>query len=267
MSLKQFLGNFFYEYFRKPYELNQGYNLVNTLVYGVIIIGVLYVLEKLSRAANVLMSKKLFYSLIPFVLAAATFRVWEDAGLLPKSQLLVSPFVHFWTIGVIVLTIVFSVKLFKNWEEKVFLIGSLLWLIGLTRVRISNYSALLLITVLFGLFVLFFYLIRDRVSVLRSDLNFLAFTGHLLDATATFVTLDFFSTLGYFEQHPLTRLIGTIGGSYLWFYAAKLVVLVVLYYIDRDSGNVNLNNILKFAILALGLGPGVRDTLRLVMGV
>jgi len=87
---------------------------------------------------------------------------------------------------------------------------------------------------------------------------------HMLDASATWAALSFY---GYLEQHPLPRLVTdlfTPAGMFL----LKLIVLIpVLYVINRYSEEGDYKNFLLILILILGLAPGLRDMIRLMAGV
>jgi uncharacterized membrane protein len=87
---------------------------------------------------------------------------------------------------------------------------------------------------------------------------------HMMDASATWAALSFY---GYLEQHPLPRLVTdlfTPAGMFL----LKLVVLIpVLYVINRYSEEGDYKNFLLILILILGLAPGLRDMIRLMAGV
>jgi len=87
---------------------------------------------------------------------------------------------------------------------------------------------------------------------------------HMLDASATWAALTFY---GYLEQHPLPRFVTTYftpAGMFL----LKLVVMIpVLYVINRYTENGEFKNFLLMLILILGLAPGLRDMIRLMAGV
>jgi uncharacterized membrane protein len=104
--------------------------------------------------------------------------------------------------------------------------------------------------------------------------NALVLLGQFLDGTATFWGIDFF---GYREKHVLPGfLIDATGTGAVMFPLKLAFVSFVFYVIDvtyrrelfdeagRPSSYVGL---LKLTVLALGMGPGTRDMLRLAMGV
>jgi uncharacterized membrane protein len=93
-----------------------------------------------------------------------------------------------------------------------------------------------------------------------------AIAAHLLDASATFVSLTFY---GYYEQHVLpTFLINLAGGAWIMYPLKMVVIIPVIYLIDKYAKeDKRLRNLLLIAVAVLGLAPGLRDMFRLFMGV
>jgi len=259
-----FINDFIYKYFIHPYRANLGYNYVNTLTYGLLFILCLLGIYKLLKSLRYNVSEKSIYATIPFIFFGSTLRVLEDAGILPKTQLLVTPFLYVWVTIITLIVVIILKKYSKKFEKNFFIIGVVFWVFTLLFYRIRNITALIMLLGVYSAVILFLIFIRKSWRLLRDNINFLALSSHMLDATATFISVDFF---GYWEQHPLTRLVGTLGGSFVWFYLLKLYVLIVLYYIDRDVKDESFKNLLKLGVIILGLGPGLRDFFRLVMGV
>ena len=98
----------------------------------------------------------------------------------------------------------------------------------------------------------------------------LLFLAHFIDGAATYRGLD---AHGYSEKHVLPTLLIELTGTAAVMLPLKfLVVTAVVYLLDigyaedlRDTPT--LTWLVKVAIMVLGLAPGIRDTLRLVMGV
>lgn len=87
---------------------------------------------------------------------------------------------------------------------------------------------------------------------------------HFLDASATYFAIQY---LGYGEQHFLPRFLFDSIGPWVFFIVKPLVILPVLYYLDKDSvSNRDFTNFLKIAIFILGAGPGLRSLIRLAVG-
>lgn len=101
-------------------------------------------------------------------------------------------------------------------------------------------------------------------------INLILFFAHFLDASATFVGIDFYN---YTEKHVLPSfLIGIVNSAGIMYVLKFLVVFLVVYLIDIEYKNdlekdKLLTGLVKLCIFILGLAPGIRDMLRLGMGV
>ena len=96
--------------------------------------------------------------------------------------------------------------------------------------------------------------------------------GHVMDGVATWVALEDPFNFGlpqYSEKHPFSEFLLRYWDGFL-FPAAKIsMVLVVAWVLDREAKEEdrNLVGLVKMAIFVLGFAPGLRDLLRLTMGV
>jgi len=117
------------------------------------------------------------------------------------------------------------------------------------------------------------YLLQKKWPKLKAFLKPLAFLiifGHFLDATATSIGMEYF---GYVEKHFLPDLmIGLTGTPFVMFLLKVPLVILVIYVLDishkKDfENNPDLLNLVKMGIIILGLAPGLRDALRMAMGV
>ncbi len=106
-------------------------------------------------------------------------------------------------------------------------------------------------------------------EVYLRPLSVLILFAHLLDASATYRAI---SSYGYSEKHVLPSFLINLAGTPLVMYPLKLaVILPVLYimekYIAVELKDRTMVGLLRLAVLVVGLAPGVRDMLRLSMGV
>jgi uncharacterized membrane protein len=98
-------------------------------------------------------------------------------------------------------------------------------------------------------------------------------SGHLLDGITSYISIkDPFSMgLHYAEKHPASNVLLDIWGPL--FPIVKFVLIIVVIYVfdiiykDELKNHLNLVNLLKIGILILGFSPGLRDLLRVTMGV
>jgi uncharacterized membrane protein len=108
------------------------------------------------------------------------------------------------------------------------------------------------------------------VAPFAAAINLLLFFGHFLDASATFIAIDYY---GYVEKHVLpTFMIDVFHTAAIMYLLKALIIIIVVYFMDilykKDfQNNPILAGLVKIAILVLGLGPGLRDILRLGIGV
>jgi uncharacterized membrane protein len=107
-------------------------------------------------------------------------------------------------------------------------------------------------------------------SIYTNPINLLIIFGQMFDATATYVGVDFY---GYSEKHPIPDFFFQTFGTSAVFLPIKLILaLFIVYLIDISfkqelAEYPILKGLIKIIVIVLGLGPGTRDTLRLVMGV
>jgi uncharacterized membrane protein len=114
---------------------------------------------------------------------------------------------------------------------------------------------------------------KTNFRVLTDKVNISILFTHLLDASSTFVGIDW---LNYYEKHVVPTFFIDLAGKFtshpsIVMYPLKLIVFIpVLYMLDndfKDEKEKKLIGLLKLTILVLGLSPAVRNTLRIMMGV
>lgn len=133
--------------------------------------------------------------------------------------------------------------------------------------------------------------VYPKLSVYILGSNILLFFAHFLDASATFVGTDFYN---YAEKHPLPAFLINLSGTGAVMFPLKFILIfLVIYVLDitykkeiKDISRKNqkfflkyqenaesvfrdktLTGLLKICIFILGLAPGVRDMLRIGIGV
>ncbi len=111
---------------------------------------------------------------------------------------------------------------------------------------------------------------HKKIGIFADPINLWIIFGQMLDASATYVGVDFY---GYSEKHPVPDFFFKTFGTSLVFIPIKLILaLMVIYLIDisfKDELRKYpiLLGLIKVIVIVLGLGPGTRDCVRLVMGV
>lgn len=268
-------------YYIEPVIYDSGYNPVNTLTWGIIlgicVFGVIRMLKKL----DVRVDDRFIWSVLPFVLAGSSLRVLEDADVFspPLSYLFITPNIYFVVFAVTVLCLVFSRKVYArgkpdDWYHLFSGLG-LFWFfcnlgVLLSYEEIRNPAAFLAI-VLGGTslaLLLYFLAKKGGFSILTDRINFMILWAHMLDASSTFVGVDF---LGYYEKHVVPSYLIELTGTAFVMYPLKLsIFLPVIYILDTrfsDEESISLTTFVKMVIIILGLSPACRNTLRMALGV
>ena len=130
------------------------------------------------------------------------------------------------------------------------------------------------------LIVLLVYLItwvyrkHETIVMYKNPLNLSMLAGHLIDGITSYISIYDPLSMGlpsYVEKHPASN-----GLMELWpplFPIVKfLLIIMVIYVFDvvykKELGKYSrLVNLLKIGIFILGVSPGLRDLLRVMMGV
>jgi uncharacterized membrane protein len=133
-----------------------------------------------------------------------------------------------------------------------------------------------LVVVITGLVYIFSYIYKDKenISVYSKPLNLAMIVGHMIDGLTSYVSIYDPLQMGlplYVEKHPASNSLMEIWPP-LFPIVKFLLIIIIIYIFDvlykkELKHNKNLVNLLKIGILILGFSPGLRDLLRVTMGV
>ena len=262
---------FFQKYFLIPIQADSGYNVINTVVYAVIAVVLLYGIYKLFEKLKINIDLNFFYSLLPFVVFGSSIRAFVDHELVPYNFWYVSPGIYLLIAAIFLGTFLLAVfagkyTKVKSWKLTFlagFLLSAFSWVFAAANgLRFQNLMYGLAIIGLAVLISAVLYFIFKRFKFTDS-VSFLPFPAHMLDASATFIAVDF---LGFTEKHPLPATAASLIGSAAIMYLLKLIVLIpVVYYIRKEIKDKNFANYLLIAIAVLGLAEGLRDLLTIII--
>jgi uncharacterized membrane protein len=278
--------DFINEYFLNPILSNGWFNPVNSIAYGVILVIAVYGVFKMLRKMKIRIDRKFLYAIIPFILWGSSTRVLHDAAYygaltgalgdfysLPVFPTPGSYFITF-TLALIVLVISIAIQKYAGFPYwKIMLVaGVALDIINFALMPRFYFIPMLMILGITALWIALFLLLykfseKTGFAILKQVFtleNSAILSAHMLDASATYVALAFF---GYAEQHPLPRFLIDMSNPAAMFLLKLVVLIPVLYVIDRYSEKGEFRNFLKIVIFILGLAPGLRDAIRLMVGV
>ena len=284
-SLINEISQFINTYYLDPIRTDSGYNPVNTftwaIVLGICIFGVFRLLEKLE----VKITPRFIISILPFVLAGSSMRIFADspAGIIhpPLSYLLITPNIYFVVFAVTIACLWLSIRLQKAGLVKdfhlifagfglVWFFANLITLLHFQKV-VAGYVPLFVIGAGTGLTFAFYLLARHfKSSIFTDPLNLsILLLAHLMDASSTYIGI---SKLGYFSKHVVPAYLIQLTGTALVMYPLKLMIFIgVIYLLDTqfedDKWSVNMKMLIKMVILILGLSPAIRNTIRMTLGI
>lgn len=263
-----------------------GYNPVNTITYGLILLGLaFYVIYPFLNKRRIRFEWNFFRMLIPYILFGSTLRVLEDQHILLRSANPLDAGFYVFTPGIWFLTFALvgagmllghalAPRLKKDWKTISMAFGILISapLIVFNLLHGQEWIGTLAILALTAtISLLAFWIARSQKwKWLENPLAKMVFAGQMLDTSATFVALEFF---GCGEQHVLPRLLFGAFGNSSFFFVKIPVVLLVLYYMNKEftgekskTDEVNLYGFILVFLSILGLATGTRDLATVLVG-
>lgn len=259
-----------------------GYNIVNEIFYGVIAVLMLYGLVGLLREFDLAADWDFVRDAVPFMVFGALLRVIEDTGLvpLPYGAVLISPFIYVLLAGIVVGLIVVVHRtdlaggrpfgrVFRGAGIALSLLAGLV-LAGYGVIHGIDPAAVPGLAVVAGAIVLALgarrllldrYMVEDRLLTRMTGAIVIA--AHTFDGAATAYAIDM---LGYGEKHPVSLAIMQATGSSYGFLVVKMAFgLLVAWLITDDPDRFSVLTVL--GIIAVGLGPGIRNLARALLGI
>lgn len=281
-------------------QANEGYTMISEITYGIILIIALYYIYQLLKKLNVTIDWKFALALMPYIVFGPIGRVLEDTGYFeePLVYWFISPLIYLLIAFFAILFILIGYYLNKKLKSPkisvnrvlfagglIFLIPSIAlvaaWILGFqwndtNGVRFDVFALVLFLVVsITGLvyYVARHYKKKENFLPYTNPLNLAMLSGHLIDGVTSYISIKdpFMMGLFYAEKHPASNLLLNIWGPL--FPIVKFVLIMVVIYVfdilykEDLKDYINMINLLKIGILILGFSPGLRDLLRVTMGV
>jgi uncharacterized membrane protein len=277
------------------------YTIISELIYGLLIIIVLFGIYKLLKRWNISVNWLFCLSIIPYIIAGSVTRVLED------SEFFIEPLVYLFITPIIYFQILFWFLLFliigyyiqnKSKNPKInintilftggvlFLIPFLYYIIqwivsnqfgNVYQIRFDVF--LLVIFLIFPIILAVFLISKffkkyDNILIYSQPLNLAMIGGHMIDGITSYISIYDPLHMGippYYELHPASNFIMNIWPP-LFPIIKFLLIILIIYIFDvvykKEFENYSrLVNLLKIGIFILGFAPGLRDLLRVLLGV
>jgi uncharacterized membrane protein len=102
-----------------------------------------------------------------------------------------------------------------------------------------------------------------KLDFLTNKLNVAILAAHMFDASSTFTAIDLVG--GWYEEHVVpVFFIGLFGTSAVMYLLKLAVFIPVIYIIEKYfKDDPQMYYGIKFVLLVLGAGPGIRNTLHM----
>jgi len=262
------------------------YTVIQTILYALLVLVGLYILYRCLKKANITIDTPLILTGLTYIILGGLLRVVEDTGMVPEPWwiLFVTPQVYFLTMFFAMAMLFFSYQLQKNKVvvsyttpfmlggiiSSLITAGFLVWF-GITQATDVDLGAgILVILIAAAAAVALWAILRYifRWEYVNQPLYIVLIAGHMLDASATSYALAF---KGYIEQHVLGGTLITLTGTPYVMFALKIVVLIpaiwVLEKFRKEPGMDSIWHLVLLAMIVVGLAPGLRDVLRMALGI
>jgi uncharacterized membrane protein len=266
--------NWIYKYYAEPIIYDTGYNPVNTVTWAILLGISILALMRVFRRLDLKMDYQLVLHTIPYILAGSSLRVIEDADIIkpPASYMLITPLIYFLVFFITASSLILTRKFIGSNFLRIYACIGLFW----TVINLAILSTIGVQRPLVPLAVILFgsslaggiYLLRRPLKWLHfldNPFNFSILLSHMLDASSTYIGVDWF---GYYEKHVIPTLFIDLTGTALVMYPLKLLVLLpALFILDKSMEESSLKDMTKLVLITLGLAPAIRNTLRLTLGI
>lgn len=271
------IGSFIAKYYIDPIVYNEGYNVVNTLTYAIILGISLFALLKLMAFLKLKIDERLIMATAPYIVLGASLRNIEDVHLLswPLSVMFITPLVYVLAFIITLAVLLICIYLersgkVKDYSKPFFWAGIAGTVVVFAAMFLTQpvsvwWAPLVVFSLAFTFTGVIYLLARHlKLSFLTMPLNVAILGAHMFDASSTFTAIDIVG--GFMEKHVVPTFFIDIFHTAFIMYGLKLAVFIpVIYLIEKYFiEDKDLYYVLKFVLLVLGFGPGIRNTLELV---
>jgi len=135
--------------------ITEGYNIVSTLSYGIILAGAILVIYRLIVVLNIEMNKWFFLAVIPYILFGGFARALEDAILfkVPGTYIFISPVIYVFTglvtVGLMVISHFGSRIMLNGKKQKTDKVGKLFKFKQSERIRLPLFVYALVLLMIY----------------------------------------------------------------------------------------------------------------------
>jgi uncharacterized membrane protein len=280
------IREFFYKYYIDPIRYGGAYTPVDTLTYALVLILAVYLIYRWFKRTNLPVDARLVLATLPYVVLGGLLRVVEDTGVITSwpKYLLITPLIFFTVFLIAVCALIGARLLEGRGVVRDFIpyyagfgtVASIAVAGYLTSFGVASGTfAVAVLAIILAMAVFATLLVWSAMVYLlqwnyaRDPLYEVLIFGHMLDASATSYGIDL-HPLTYVEQHVVgSGLIEWTGTAFVMFPLKLLVLFPGVYILERfrSEGSPALWHLIVLAMIVVGLSPGIRDMVRMVLFV
>jgi len=280
-------SSFINEYFIFPMKYPAQYapyNSYNTTVFAIVAMVAVYCIYWLiTKKLKLKIDGEFFFAAVPFVLFGAFLRVIQDASLLPREVVVfgtslfpfITPGIYFLVFFALVAGFAASWMIdkktaVKNTAKVGWFFAAASFLVLISRASFPNAMIGVGIIALATVCAIVFLFADNKIFKKKTEnIEIATVFGQCLDGAATFLGVGF---AGYGEQHVVgNAVMASLGGPVAFFLLKVAFAFVVIHIARREfsksDSDAQARAFLLLLIAIFGLGPGLRDLSRIVLGV
>lgn len=250
-----------------------GYNVFNTLAWGIIAILLLFLIRKEFQKRDIELTTSTAISAIPFILLGGIIRFMEDAAVIPfiLRPLAITPIVYLVVAGLFLGSIPLASwmasrssctrdELLKNIGYVLLspFLGITVYLMVQGASLTPIFTSVVIAVVLTGLY----YLATRRTDYSRKEYVLTAFS-QLFGGSVSMVSLSY----GYTQKQLLTQAFTSIFGQPGVLVLKTGIAGLAIYLMEEDMEDGTVKAIALIVLFSIGLATGLRVLLRLGLGI
>ncbi|MFB6199281.1 MAG: DUF63 family protein [Candidatus Nanohaloarchaea archaeon] len=249
-----------------------GYNPVNTFTWALIAALSLYGVKKLFDRYSIKFTPRTVVYTTPFILLGGVLRFIEDTGFPPFifRIILITPLIYFLIASLFLLCVAISRKLDPEtlgFDQKIGALGTVLLtpFAGLAGflVLTNSFAAMdLILPFALSAAVAAFFFLSFRETVFGESWYILAVFSQFFGGFTSMLSVSQRYTQKQLLAQTFTGFFGPPG-----ILIAKALILAAAFYVVNDLEDKRFKALVLFALVAIGLGTGLRVALRMSIGV
>jgi uncharacterized membrane protein len=277
------------------------YTLVSEIIYGLLVIVVIFGLYKLLKRWNVNVDWRFCLSILPYIIVGSITRVLEDSKFFnePLVYWFVTPLIYINILFWVLIILLIGYYLQQRYDKKYITVNSVLfsggillllpflfftlkWFVEIQSQIIysTRFDVFFLILGIVSLIIILLYAISrffkeyKFTNIYSEPLNLAMIFGHMIDGITSYISIYDPLHMGlpqYIEKHPASDFLMEIWPPLFPIVKFLLIILIIyifdVLYKEELYEHRCLINLLKIGIFILGFAPGLRDILRVTMGV